>query len=120
MLSEGHRILTLDQEELRPMFPFRRTKTTEIVRLGHEDLELVVAAFERRYAELTGESTSSLEIYNRYRAGELDDPFTTAWADYYVSFLRMSGNAEFAARANGSSPWVESILQAAQPYVPAV
>jgi hypothetical protein len=101
-----------------PVLFWRRRSSGEIQKLDDDSLELILLAFEVRYLEATGNRLPSMELYERYRAGELDDPFTTAWATYYGALLRMRGPSAIPGRPNGSPPpWVEEIVEEARPPV---
>ena len=56
-----------------------------------EEIEAVLARFEDRYAEMTGERLLSGAFYERYRRGEFDDPLGAAWSTYFESYLELSG-----------------------------
>lgn len=100
---------------------FRRRSSDELRTLDERTLEAILLAFEVRYLEATGERLPSFELYERYRAGDLDDPFTTTWATYYAAFERMRGvPSAVRPRKNGGSPppWVHEIVDEVRPPAP--
>ncbi len=58
--------------------------------LGRVELEELLRAFEDAWQERRGERLTSAELYDRYRAGELDSLLVMAWASYYEGFRRLA------------------------------
>jgi hypothetical protein len=97
---------------------FRRPSEGTIQRLDDDALEAILLAFECRYRAATGRLLPSMELYEYYRAGEVDDPFTTAWATYYAALLRMRGPTAVPGRQDGfPPPWAQELVDEARPPV---
>ena len=60
-------------------FPFN----DPVRRVGRADLEELLRSFEDTWADNVGERLTSAAFYDRYRAGEIDSVFASAWASYY-------------------------------------
>lgn len=67
-------------------FPFE----DKVRRVGKADLEELLRSFEDTWAESAGERVTSAEFYDRYRRGEIDSMYATAWATYYESWRSLT------------------------------
>ena len=61
-----------------------------ITRLNENGLEERLRLFEEHHAETFGTYLSSVEFYERFRAGEYDTPFGMAWATYFEAYARLA------------------------------
>jgi hypothetical protein len=73
-------------------FPFNDPITISHLRAA--DLEELLRGFEDAWAATNDERISSEAFYERYRSGEVDSVYATAWATYYEIAIELERRRE--------------------------
>lgn len=58
------------------------------IKLDTAGLYLALRTFEETHERMTGEHVPSAVLYERYKAGELDDPLTGLWMTFFEALER--------------------------------
>jgi hypothetical protein len=71
-----------------PLGKPKEGSVSEPTKLDTAGLYLALRTFEASYERKTGEHVASAVMYDRYKAGELDDPFTGLWMTFFEALER--------------------------------